>query len=192
MKSKRKSTVVKIAVGLLVSVIMVACLVDFEDPALNTIYYVGDTFTDSGVTITVLPFQWGNNTWTSGGYCKIVTGGSANGSGQEILVNNVNLGFDFGSEMQELSYKFGEYGGNINTEVNDDFVNVANFSNLPAVLGGLNVTVVNGLGNDAGTVDLQGTVPIAKFDFSANGVSYGEFHFVVGGQELLIDDVNTN
>ena len=38
--------------------------IDFEDPPLGANYYVLDTFTDSGFTMIILPFQWGNGQWT--------------------------------------------------------------------------------------------------------------------------------
>jgi len=148
--------------------------VDFEDLLMGTVYHVGDVFTDSGATITVLPFQWDNKNWTSDGYAEIENNGNAGGSGQEIWVNNVNLYFDFGSSCSGISLLFGEYGGNLNIEINGDFRNFNDFSDINGVtIGGVNVAVVNGLGNDRGSLELSGTIN----------------SFAIGGQELLIDDV---
>ncbi|MCK4246630.1 hypothetical protein KAX14_05290, partial [Candidatus Bipolaricaulota bacterium] len=97
--------------------VVIECI-DFESLTIGNVYNVGDTFTDSGVTITVLPFQWGNNLWTSGGFAKVVDNGCAGVSGKEINVNNVNLGFNFNGPLKGLSLNFGEYGGNLNIEIN--------------------------------------------------------------------------
>jgi len=148
--------------------------VDFEDPLLGTTFYVGDIFTDSGATITVQSFQWSNSKWTTDGYAVIENDGLAGGSGQEIWVNNVNLDFDFGSPCSGISLLFGEYGGNLNIEINGDFRNFEDFVDINgATIGGVNVVVVNGFGNDKGSLKLSGTIN----------------SLVIGGQELCIDDV---
>ena len=73
--------------------------VDFEDPALGSVYTVGMTFADSGADMTAMPFQWSNGIWTSNGYAEIVlaAGGwcDAGGSNQELLINNINIDFVF-------------------------------------------------------------------------------------------------
>nr|CBH39021.1 hypothetical protein, secreted [uncultured archaeon] len=148
--------------------------VDFEDPLLGTTFYVGDIFTDSGATITVQSFQWSNSKWTTDGYAVIGNEGLAGGSGQEIWVNNVNLDFDFGSPCSGISLLFGEYGGNLNIEINGDFRNFQDFVDINGLnIGGVNVLVVNGFGNDKGSLKLSGTINSLVF----------------GGQELWIDDV---
>ena len=148
--------------------------VDFEDPLLGTTFNVGDKFTDSGATITVQSFQWSNSKWTTDGYAEIENNGNAGGSGQEIRVNNVNLGFDFGSPCEGLSLLFGEYGGNLNIEINGDFRNFKDFIEINGLnIGGVNVLVADGFGNDKGNLELSGTIN----------------SFVIGGQELCIDDV---
>jgi len=104
--------------------------VDFEDPPLGTQYKVPDTFTDSGVKISVGPFQWSNGQWTSNGYAQVEGAGLAGGAGQDIQVNNVNLSFDFYSPIESLSLRFGEYGGNLNININGTLVNFENFSGI--------------------------------------------------------------
>jgi hypothetical protein len=159
--------------------------IDFENPPMGQVYRVGDTFIDSGVAITVLPFQWGNGTWTNNGFAKVENGGRAGGSGQDIHLNNVNLGFKISAPFKKLTMLFGEYGGNLNIDVNGDFKNFQNFANLNTTLvGGANAAVVNGLGNDMGTLDMSGTMN--QFDFQEK-----TFAFIVGGQELWVDHVCT-
>ncbi|MEE8526202.1 MAG: hypothetical protein V3T72_19870, partial [Thermoanaerobaculia bacterium] len=69
--------------------------IDFETPPLGTSYSVGDVFMDSGATIRVESFQWGNGTWFAGGHADISNAGQAGHVGQEVIVNNVNLSFGF-------------------------------------------------------------------------------------------------
>jgi hypothetical protein len=145
----------------------------FEDLSLGTEYHVGDTFTESGVFIKVDDFQWSNGQWTDGGYAKVENTGMAGGSGQDMLVNNVNLRFDFGGSYEGLSLLFGEYGGNINIEINGDFRNVNDFIDINGLtISGVTVDV-NNLDSGKGSLTLSGTVN----------------SFAIGGQELWIDDV---
>jgi hypothetical protein len=147
--------------------------VDFEDPALNTTYAVGDTFQDSGVTITVKAFQWSNGTWHSGGSGRIVALGRAGGSAQEANANNVNFAFGF-PRITRLALRFGELGGNVNLKINGDFRNFANLQDIQGLtIGGVTATVTGGTGNDMGTLTLQGVIEV----------------FEIGGQELWLDDV---
>ena len=148
--------------------------VEFEEPPLGTEYHVGDTFSDSGVMITVIPFQWSSGTWTNGGHAKITNAGDAGGTGQEVWVNNVNLAFNFAVNPNVLFLNFGEFGGNVNIEINGDLRNVANFADIHATtIGTVDVSVTNGFGADMGTLMLT-----------------GEIHsFSIGGQEFVIDHV---
>ncbi len=148
--------------------------VDFEDPPLGTRHNILDMFTDSGAKIFVGPFQWGNGQWTSDGYAEVGDARLAGGAGQEIQVNNVNLIFDFCSPIQSLSLRFGEYGGNLNIKINDEFVNFEDFSEIDGRnIGWVDVSVINGFGDDTGSLEASGAIN----------------SFAVGGQELWIDDV---
>jgi hypothetical protein len=149
--------------------------VDFEDPPLDMRYYVGDIFMDSGVTTTLMPFQWSNGIWTYSGFADIQNAGNAGGSGQKVWTNNVNLSFDFPVyPLSGLSLRFGEYGGNLNIEINGIFRNFNNFAEIHATtIGGVNVSVTSGPGDAQGILILEGEIN----------------HFVIGGQELAIDDV---
>jgi hypothetical protein len=147
--------------------------VDFEDPLLGTEYYVKDTFADSGAVITVQSFQWSDGQWYDGGHTTVGNYGDAGGSGQEMWLNNVNLGFDFGDPWEGLSVLFGYYGGNLNIDINGDFRNFNTFIDINGLtIGEVNV-VANDFGGGLGRLDLSGKVN----------------SFAIGGQELAIDDV---
>jgi hypothetical protein len=138
------------------------------------VYHVGDTFFTGPATVTGMCFQWAVGSWTCDGYAEVQLGGLAGGSGQEMAVNNINLRFHFGGPLSCLELKFGEYGGNLNIEINGDFRNFENFAGIDGLtIGGVHVAVVNGLGTDQGTLTLSGTIN----------------SFALGGQELWIDDV---
>ncbi|WP_264322338.1 SdrD B-like domain-containing protein [Zarconia navalis] len=79
--------------------------------------------------------------------------------------------------VTDLSLVFGEFGGNLNLEINGDFRNFEDFADIDGdTVGGVDVSVVNGFGDDQGTLQLSG-------DISS---------FSVGGQELWIDDVEAS
>jgi hypothetical protein len=148
--------------------------IDFEDLVVGTTYTYGDMFSSGGVPISVQMFTFANNQQTTGTGALVDNQLRAGGSGNDLNSNNVNLDFAFGGPVNGLNLRFGEFGGNLNLEINGDFRNFANFSDINGqTIGGVSVSVVNGLGNDQGTLSLSGTI---------NG-------FVVGGQELWIDDV---
>ena len=148
--------------------------IDFESLSLGTRFNVNATFTEAGVTIAAVDFQWSNGTMTSDGFTEVESGGLAGGFGQEMWVNNILLQFDFGEIVQGLTLQFGEFGGNLNVEINGEFVNFGAFSELDgATIGGVNVSVTNGFGNNQGTLKLSGSID----------------SFAIGGQELWIDNV---
>jgi len=149
--------------------------IGFEDLALGTRYHVPDRFMDSEVEMTVRAFQWGNGEWSTDGFTEVDDEGRAGGSGQEMWINNVNLDFDFCCVLEKgLTLRFGEYGGNLNIEINGIFKEFENFVDIDgANFDGVTVTVTNGLGNDTGTLTLKGQI----------------WSFALGGQELWIDDV---
>jgi hypothetical protein len=149
------------------------CL-QFEGLPSGQIYLVGDTFFELAVQVEVAEFTWSNGIVYAGGQAQVVSTGLAGGAGQELAVNNVNLDFNFGNSAKSISLLFGEYGGNLNIEVNGDFRNFANFEELDGLtVGGAQVSVVNGFGNDQGRLELTGIIT----------------SFSVGGQELWIDEV---
>jgi hypothetical protein len=146
----------------------------FEAPSLGATYNVGDSFVDSGTTILIKPFEWSSGTSTSSGHARIDDDGDAGSVGQEIWANNVNLSFVFPVRPNVLFLRFGEYGGNLNININGDFRNFANFAEIHmTTIGGVEVTVTNGFGSDMGTLTLKGEINA----------------FAIGGQELVIDQV---
>lgn len=149
--------------------------VRFEDLPLGERYKVGDTFVDSGTTITVRPFVFSDGTEFDDGRALVRNGGDAGGSGNEMQLGSANLDFNFGYPLQGgLSMLFGEFGGNLNIEINGDFRNFEDFAEIDGeTIGGVAVSVAGGFGNDQGRLQLSGTVN----------------SFVIGGQELWIDDV---
>lgn len=147
--------------------------VEFENPRAGTPYTVGDSFTDSGATISIEKFQWSTGTWTLDGYAKIDTHQLAGHVGQDLSLNNVNARFQFDRCVKGLTLLFGEYGGNVNLEVNGDFKNTADFAGLNgSTLGGVSVAVTT-YGNSLGRLALTGFIR----------------SFSLGGQELWIDHV---
>jgi len=133
--------------------------VDFEQQVLNTVYHVGDIFTESGVEINIQSFDLGSDPWFSGGHAKIDNRQSAGHTGQDIQVGNVNLSFNFGGPRENLSLHFGEYGGNLNININGDFRKFGNFADINgATIGGVTISVANGFGNDRGILQLSGTI----------------------------------
>lgn len=84
------------------------------------------------------------------------------------------------SELQQIAsvprirFKFGEFGGNLNIEINNQFENFEDFQDIAGTtIGGVSVNVTNGFGQDAGTVELIGEIE----------------QFRIGGQEFLLDDI---
>ena len=147
---------------------------EFEDLNSGSGYKVGDRFITANTIITVSQFVWDTGTPTGGGYAYVAAQGAAGGFGNELQVNNVNLNFIFDIPSTGLSILFGEYGGNLNINVNGDFLNFANFTDINGTaVGGVKISVLNGFGNDSGFLQLSGAIKT----------------FAVGGQELWIDNV---
>lgn len=148
--------------------------IDFEDIAPGASYSTGAIFISSGIAITCKDFQWSNGTWTSGGRATAGNNLMAGGSGIEMGPGNINMDFNFGTELSSLSLRFGEYGGNINIEINGTLKNTLNFSDINGLMiGNVQVKVVNGFGNNKGILELTGAIS----------------QFAIGGQELWIDDI---
>jgi hypothetical protein len=147
------------------------CL-DFEDLVLGTQFSSGDIITTAGVKVYVREFMWSNGTVTPSGFAKVENGGMAGGSGNELAINNINLAFEFPSTIQDFILLFGEYGGNLNIEINGVFHNFEDFKDIDGMnLGGVGISVQGGLGNDMGVLELTGPIDV----------------LMVGGQELFID-----
>ena len=150
--------------------------VTFESLAAGAHLAVPDTFSESGVDLRVAAFQWSNGTTTQNGHARVDVNGRAGGSGQDLNLNNATLVVDIG-RVEGLTLRFGEYGGNVNLRINGEFRNFQNLSQVDGqTLGGVDVAVTGGFGNDLGTLVLDGVVE----------------RFSIGGQELWVDDVCVN
>ena len=154
---------------------------EFEDLTLGESYSVNDSFTTSGVVITVEEFQLYDGFWYIYGDVTVETDtglgfNTAGGSGNELGVSGVNLYFDFDTTLSSLELLYGDFGGNLNIELNGDFVNFSNFIDIDnTTIGGTSIsTLDNGTpGQSTGTLSAVGTIQ-----------SFG-----IGGAELWIDNV---
>jgi hypothetical protein len=150
----------------------VAC-VDFEDLSAGARYNVGDSFVDSGAWVTGKTFYWRDGTAYAGGYTEVDDQNLAGGSGNDLQVNNINLDFDFGAPVAGLTLRAYDGGGNLNIEINGEFLNFDRLTELDGLdIGGVSITVID-LGNDQYQLVLDGLIQ----------------SFAIGGQELWIDDV---
>lgn len=85
-------------------------------------------------------------------------------------LNNIRLRFQFSSlpfDVTEASFDYQDFGGTSNVGVNGVVVEINDFSALPAIIAGVNLTVT------ATTVTFTGAI---------NGL-------IIGGQELWIDNI---
>ena len=152
-----------------------AYVIDFEDMvAPPSTFNVGDMFVTGGVTVTCQDFTWSNDIVYSGGTATLQSNGDAGATGNEIWTNNINLHFDFSAlPVHGLSFQFGDFGGNENLTINDEFKNVNSLTELHGLtVGGAMITVIQ-------TANGQGAL-----------FATGEIEsFAVGGQEFAIDNV---
>lgn len=158
-----------------------SCL-DFDELTLGTTYQVPATFGTTEATMAVLPFQWDNGTWTSAGDgASVHNAADAGGSGNELFLNNVNLGYDVGS-LQCVSIRYHDMGGNVNLVINNVVGNYSDF--VDTNLGGVEVLVANdSSGNNSGSLTLSGK--FESFPFQEQQL----ISFAIGGQELAIDNL---
>jgi hypothetical protein len=154
----------------------------FEDPPFGASFNVGMTFPDGNANYEVLPFFFGpgcTNPFMNG-FAQVVASGLACGSAQELMVNNVNLGIDFGFPMDWVAISYGEYGGNLNLEINGQCVEFSDFANI-------NGSIIGG-------------AVVWNVDLGVSGNSCGKLYaaaapnvigtFILGGQELYIDEIS--
>ena len=136
----------------------------------------GDTFTDSGVQMSLHDFQWVTSTWTSNGHAKVRGQQQAGGSGNDLRLNNVNVEFHFGT-IPGLTLLFADYGGNENLNINGDHVSVGNLVSLDGTTqGGVDIAIdvtASSTSGQMGKMTLTGTIE----------------SFSIGGAELWIDNV---
>jgi hypothetical protein len=153
------------------------CVV-FDPLPLGSVFTPGAGFTEGAVLMRIGPFEWSNGISTWSGYAEVNSGGLAGGAGQDLRLNNATVSFDFGGAVSAVKCRVGEYGGNINLEVNGMLWNFGDFSAPPgASLAGVAVTCAvaptTSPRGELGDIELVG--PITSFS--------------IGGQELWIDEV---
>jgi hypothetical protein len=158
--------------------LLFGCCYSFSDMTPGNKYNVGQVISTSEFDIQLKEFQWENNNWTSSGYAEVDTRNYAQGSGNDLHSNNVNMQFLFEYPLKKISFKFGELGGNCNVKVNDDFRNVEDlFSLNNTSIGGIPIKI---------NATLQG------FNWYGEMVLEGTINsFTIGGQELWIDEICT-
>ena len=155
--------------GGLVAVAAVAQCASFDDLQAGSFYEVGDAFTSGPARVSVEPFIFSNGEPFGDGAVTV----EGSGGGNALFMGNVNLDFDFGGTLELLTLRFGEFGGNLNLEINGDFRNLGSLFELDGqTVGGVAVSV-SVLPTEEGLLTLGG--PIESFS--------------IGGQELTIDDV---
>lgn len=151
------------------------CEPSYEDLTLGGTFFNGDFFNTGDYHYDVQHFTWSDGTDTHAGYVAVDNGAAACSLGNELRYNNAttNINRLDGDWMENLSFKFGEYGGNLNLEINGDFWNFDNMADIDGmVIGGVTVSVDwGGNGNDCGQVTLSGDVS----------------HLRIGGQEFFMD-----
>jgi hypothetical protein len=153
---------------------------DFESYPLGAQYVVGNNQTYQDIYGEFTKFQWSNGTWTSGGIATVVNGGQAQGSGQEVNLNNINIRFIFAAvQPVSATFKYADWGGNVNLGINGTLSNRGDLSEL-------NGSVVNGVLILVTRTDVPGghygTVALI-------GQSSSIERFGVGGQEFWADDI---
>ena len=183
MRGTRIAGICLVVLGLMVTAAparAATVLVDFEDLVLTTQYNCcGITFNSGGMDFTTRAFQWDTGGWTTDGWAEVVNYGLACGSRQEMWINNVNLEIDLVVQADHLELDYGEYGGNLNIEINGVFVNFQDMQDINgAMFGAALVTTIDyGVpGQSCGKLIVDG--PIDSFS--------------IGGQEFVIDNVSIN
>jgi len=128
----------------------------------------------SGVEITAQEFRRSDGTSITDGFARAVGDGQAGGSGQEMLIEDIKLSFDFGGPAaRQLSLRFGHQVGELNIEINGDLQIVRRFSEIDGqTISGVTVETEGGT---QGTLTLSGTID----SFAIGG----------DGRRLFIDDV---
>lgn len=142
-----------------------------------------------GVELVPQPFLWANGQWTSNGTYAVVQESMARGTAPELAANNVNFCVKHTSATR-VRLKFCNKGGTINFGANSTSTGtpsiiaaLEDFSKLPQTVGGVAVKVTRGE-TCAGEMSLEGPLTASEF----RGIT-GKCLFVIGGQELRLDDI---
>lgn len=148
---------------------------DFDDLTEGISYRVGEIFETQGYQVTCREFYFPDGNVSEGGYVGVYRTTLSGGTSLGLQFTSANAEFDFGEPVSGVSFLFGEYGSNINLQVNGDLRNVEDFVDVNGLtVGRCLVTVTGDQNRDTGKVLIQGEVD----------------QFMLGGQELVIDDVS--
>lgn len=155
-------------------------LYDFSGPAPGSTYVFGDSLTPPGSTAEFKRFQWSSGTWTAAGVATIYATDNAGGAANELNLNNINLRIIPDTPAVYATYKYADFGGNVNLGVNGELKNTANLSDIDGdVVGGCDISVTETPipGGYQGEVDIDCPDPVVIEMFG------------VGGQEFFIDNI---
>lgn len=151
--------------------------VGFDDLARGQTFRVGERLTSNGVMGETREFTWSNGQTTNQGFARVEAARLSGGSGNELNLNNINLGFAAGgAPWREISAQFGYGGGNLNLSVNGELRNTGSPTALNnQTIGGVAVSVTFAApGNQRqGVIRLSGAID----------------RFALGGQEFWIDNL---
>ena len=155
--------------------------INFDDLNAGTVYHVNDTFISVKATLSILPFYWSDKTSHSNGRATVIAAEKTGNAGNEIVLNNVNLGIDVGP-LECITIRFFKSGGNVNLIINQVEGNFDEFQDTN--VGGVDVSVAyDSNTNYKGTLTLRGK--FEKFVFQEKW----SISFAIGGQELWLDDI---
>ncbi len=147
---------------------------DFESLSAGTKYVVGDGFSEEGILFTVDQFFMGGATPYTSGEAEIEQKLAAGGSGNELWTRNVNITMNFGMDIGGLTMLFGAHGGELNLDINGDFVNFDDPAMISgATLGGVHVTTNMISGDGLWSLELAGpisTIAIGGAEFAMDHV----------------------
>ncbi|GAB4520969.1 MAG: hypothetical protein Tsb0013_24400 [Phycisphaerales bacterium] len=148
---------------------------EFEDLNTGDIFSTGTPFVTEGITVTTNEFFFfpGPGS-TTDGFAQVIDPNMA-GGGKGIFANNTNLDFGFVYPQDIITFSYANEGGNVNLLINGTLLNAGVLVDLDGTMvGDVTVSVSTpGMGVDAGTVTLQGTIT----------------GFAVGGQEFNLDNI---
>lgn len=153
---------------------------DFSVPAPGTSYVFGDSLTPNGSTVEFKRFQWSSGVWTATGVATVFATDNAGGSANELNLNNINLRIIPDTPAVYATYKYADFGGNVNLGVNGDLRNTADLIDVDGdVVGGCDISVTETAipGGVQGEVDIDCPDPVVIEKFG------------IGGQEFFIDEI---
>ncbi len=147
--------------------------INYEDLSAGTDFPNGSTYTTQGQKFEVLDFTWSSGGIATNGAVQIRNSNCLNPAGLEAQLNNVNTKPDLPANGVDcISFKAVNKGGNLNLTINNDFINFNEPSDIDGTtLGGVTIMA-------SGAKDVPG---VWRFEGNIT-------EFLVGGQELFVDD----